>query len=73
MYRTKYVKDIPLRSYGISQFDNPKNDFEKEMRELEKNFERELILNLLLNPCLNQLMICLKEKMKLICHLVLLV
>ena len=41
IYRTKYVKDIPIRSYGISQFDNPKNDFEKEMRELEKNFERE--------------------------------
>ena len=41
MFRTKYVKDIPLRSYGISQFDNPKDDFEKEMRELEKNFERE--------------------------------
>ena len=33
MYRTK--------SYGISQFDNPKDDFEKEMRELEKIFERE--------------------------------
>ena len=40
-YRNKFVKDIPFRTYGKRQFEDPKDDFEKEMRELEKNFESE--------------------------------
>ena len=42
-YRNKFVKDIPFKSYGRRQYQNPKDEFdiEKEMKELEKDFDSE--------------------------------
>ena len=39
--RNKVVKDIPFKSYGRKQYQNPKDkfDIEKEMKELEKDFD----------------------------------
>ena len=41
--RNKVVKDIPFKSFGRRNFQNPKDEFniEKEMKELEKNFDSE--------------------------------
>ena len=40
-YRNKIVKDIPFKSYGKKYFHEPNDEFniEKEMKELEKNFD----------------------------------
>ena len=42
-FRNKVVKDIPFKSYGRKMYQNPKDEFdiEKEMRELEKDFDKE--------------------------------
>ena len=42
-FRNKVVKDIPFKSYGRRQYQNPKDEFdiEKEMKELEKDFDAE--------------------------------
>ena len=42
-FRNKIVKDIPFKSYGRRQYQNPKDEFdiEKEMKELEKDFDAE--------------------------------
>ncbi len=42
-YRNKFVKNIPFKSYGRRQYQNPKDEFdiEKEMKELEKDFDSE--------------------------------
>ena len=43
IFRNKVVKDIPFKSYGRRQYQNPKDEFdiEKEMKELEKDFDAE--------------------------------
>ena len=42
-YRNKYVKNIPFKSYGRKNYYNQKDEFdiEKEMKELEKDFDTE--------------------------------
>ena len=42
-YRSKVVKNIPFKSYGKKLYQNPKDEFdiEKEMKELEKDFDAE--------------------------------
>ena len=42
-FRNKVVKDIPFKSYGRRRYQNPRDEFdiEKEMRELEKDFNDE--------------------------------
>ena len=42
-FRNKVVKDIPFKSYGRRKYQNPKDEFdiEKEMKELEKDFDAE--------------------------------
>ena len=42
-FRNKIVKDIPFKSYGRKMYQNPKDEFdiEKEMKELEKDFDAE--------------------------------
>jgi len=42
-FRNKFVKDIPFKSYGRRKFHNPNEgfDIEKEMRELERDFDAE--------------------------------
>ena len=42
-YRNKFVKEIPFKSYGRKKYHNQKDEFdvEKEMKELEKDFDSE--------------------------------
>ena len=42
-FRNKFVKDIPFKSYGRKKYQSPKDEFdiEKEMKELEKDFDEE--------------------------------
>ena len=42
-FRNKFVKYIPFKSYGRKKYQSPKDEFdiEKEMKELEKDFDEE--------------------------------